>query len=305
MVSIVTKKIKNNEYLYLVDSVRDKDRVIQKTIKYLGKKRPVLKEEFDCMKFSYGGRDWVLTDFKDELSYQDHHALKKASDSYKQYLKSLDKVSKEKEKERFLSVFVSHSNAIEGSTLTVKDTYNYLFQDTVPGGYSKKELFMASNLLGAWNYLEKNCNRLPTSHDLFELHALVNRNIESEETLGKYKGVQNYIGDIYTSSYLFVDEKMAKLLDWIKRAYHKIDNFEVAFQSHAQFEIIHPFVDGNGRVGRLLMNWLLMYKGIVPFAVHISKRNDYLSALNNSRKGKIEAICRFCLREYLEQYHFM
>ncbi len=99
MVSIVTKKIKGNEYLYLVESIRKGEKVIQKTIKYIGRKRPVTKEEFDCMKFSYKNKDWVLNDFKDELSYQDHKKMKDASNSYKEYLKNLDKVSKEKEKE--------------------------------------------------------------------------------------------------------------------------------------------------------------------------------------------------------------
>jgi len=86
MVSIVTKKIKENEYLYLVDSIRKKNKVIQKTIKYIGKKRPILKEEFECMKLSYKNEDWVLNESKDELSYNDHEEMKKASNSYKKYL---------------------------------------------------------------------------------------------------------------------------------------------------------------------------------------------------------------------------
>ena len=68
MVSIVTKKIKNNQYLYLVDSVRKGDRIIQKAIKYIGRKRPVPNEEFECMKLSYSKNDWVLDIFKDNLS---------------------------------------------------------------------------------------------------------------------------------------------------------------------------------------------------------------------------------------------
>ena len=91
----------------------------------------------------------------------------------------------------------------------------------------------------------------------------MNRRIESEKTLGVYKPVQNYVGDVYTTSYLFVDERMKRLLRWMRAAFRKIDDFEVTFQSHEQFEIIHPFVDGNGRVGRLLLNWLLMYRGLM------------------------------------------
>ncbi|MBU1632396.1 MAG: Fic family protein, partial [Nanoarchaeota archaeon] len=266
MASIVTKNVKGKEYIYLVDSLRKGNKVIQKTIKYIGAKRPVLKEEFDCMNLSYKNQDWILNNYNNQLSYQDHQNMKDISDKYNEYLKSLDKISREKEKERFLSIFISNSNAIEGSTLTVKETFNYLFNDIAPKDHSKKELFMASNLLNAWNYLEKNCKKFPTDKDLFELHRLVNLNVEDEVTLGKYKKVQNYIGDVHTSSYLFVKEKMKKLFFWIKKSYKQVNDFEVAFQSHAQFEIIHPFVDGNGRVGRLLLNWLLIMKSLMPLA---------------------------------------
>src|SRR6056297_1216034 len=117
MVSIVTKTIKGNEYLYLVASIRKGSKVIQKTIKYIGKKRSVPKEEFECMQYSYDEKDWILTTTKDTLSYQDHEAMKKASEAYKDYLKGLDSISREKEKERFLSNFIANSNAIEGSTM--------------------------------------------------------------------------------------------------------------------------------------------------------------------------------------------
>ena len=304
MVSIVTKRIKGNEYLYLVRSIRKKDKVIQETIKYIGKKRPIPKEEFECMKISYKKDDWVLNDFKDELSYQDHEKMKKASNSYKKYLESLDKITSEKEKEKFLSIFISNSNAIEGSTMSVKDTFNYLFNDVVPKGHTKKELRMASNMISAWNYLEKNQKNLPKHKDFFKLHEFVNRDIESEETLGKYKKSQNYIGDVYTTSHLFTEERMDAFLKWISKAFRDINDFEVAFQSHAQFEIIHPFVDGNGRMGRLLLNWLIMYKNHMPLAIPVKKRGEYISALNTVRRGVVKAICRFCFGVYINQYKF-
>lgn len=305
MVSIVTKKINGKEYLYLVTSIRKDKKVIQKVIKYIGKKRPIPKEEFECMVFSYNKQDWILNQIKDELSYQDHKKMRDVSNAYKQYLKSLDKMSLEKEREKFLATFISNSNAIEGSSLSKKDTFNYLFNDITPKGHTNKEMHMASNLLKAWEYLERNQHKLPSEKDLFELHKLVNKNIESDDTLGSYKTVQNYVGDEITTSKLFVNEKMTKLVDWIKTAFKKIDDFELAFQSHAQFEIIHPFIDGNGRVGRLFMNWILMYKGLSPLAIRSSKRADYISALNNSRKRKIVAICNFCFGEYTSQYTFL
>jgi Fic family protein len=305
MVSIVTKRIHGKEYLYLVDSIRKGKKIIQKTIRYVGVKRPIRREEFESMKLSYRNKDWIIDGFKDQLSYADHQEMKKASEMYQEHLQKLDSVSKEKEKQKFLSQFIASSNAIEGSTLSAKETYDFLFEDIVPKDHTKKELFMASNLLEAWKYVEKSYKHFPTNKDLKKLHALVNKNIEDDETLGQYKKVQNYIGDVLTTSYLFVEEKMKKLFPWIKQAFRKVNNFEVTFQSHAQFEVIHPFIDGNGRVGRLLLNWLLMMKKLSPLAISDKRRSDYISALENSRRGKKESICKFCFKEYLKQYKFV
>src|SRR3989344_553350 len=175
MVSILTKKINGKEYLYLVDSLRKGEKVIQKTIKYVGPKRPIPKSEFECMLFSYRNEDWILTVHEDVLPYTHHQEMKKASQQYQQHLSNLDAISKEKEQQRFLSIFIASSNAIEGSTMTAKATFDFLFKDTIPKDHSKKELFMASNLLEAWKYVEKNHRRLPTNRDLQELHARVNR----------------------------------------------------------------------------------------------------------------------------------
>ncbi|MBI4140142.1 Fic family protein [Candidatus Woesearchaeota archaeon] len=304
MVNIVTKRIGRNEYLYLVRSLRDGEKVVQKTLKYIGKKRPIPEEEFECMKLSAEDKDWILSKQEDVLSYTEHEKLKLVSQSYHQHMKTLNTISKEQTRENFLSKFIASSNAIEGSTMTQKETYEYLFNDTIPNHRKKKELFMATNLYNAWIFLEKNFHRHPTHHDMHELHKRVNKDIETEETLGRYKKVQNYIGDVYTTSYIYVQDRMHKLLRWIRTAYKNINDFEVAFQSHAQFEIIHPFVDGNGRVGRLLINWILLNKKYAPIAIRAERRNEYIQAIDTARKGSREAIVKFCAEEYLEQYKF-
>jgi len=305
MVSIVSKNISGKQYMYLVESVRKGDKVIQKTIKYIGKKRPIREEEFDCMKLSYENKDWVLKEFIDTLSYQDYNKMREASKKYKNHISSLDSISREKEREIFLSKLIANTNAIEGSTMTQEETFRYLFEDKTPKGHSRKEIHMAENLLKALNYVEQNFKRFPNKIDILELHKIVNYDIEDDFTLRGYKQVQNYVGGMYTSSYLFVEEKMSLLFRWIKKAYRNIDDFEVAFQSHAQFEIIHPFVDGNGRVGRLLLNWLLMYKGLSPLIIRNTLREDYISALNVARIGELSKISKFCFIEYMNYYKFV
>lgn len=305
MVHIVTKNIKGNEYLYLVESIRNGSKIIQKTIKYIGRKRPIPKEEFECMKLSHSNKDWILHFHKDYLSYQHHEKLKKKSKLYQEYLTTLDKTSLEKEQHRFLSRFIANSNAIEGSTLTPNETYQYLFEQTIPSGKTKKELHMTDNLFEAWKYIESHFRETPTISHLLKLHALVNKGIEEDSTLGKLKSVQNYIGDKHTTSYLFIEEKLQQLLEWIQNAKKEVNDFEIAFQSHAQFEFIHPFVDGNGRVGRLLLNWLLLQKKLSPLAITVRKRSEYIVSLENATRGNVRAICEFCFEEYINQYDFV
>lgn len=304
MVSIVKKNIKGNDYLYLVDSIRTGKKVRQKTIKYIGPKRPVRKEELDCMKLSYSNEDWVLSKAKDQLSYQDHKLLKETSDKHKSYLKSADPLTREKENNRFLSIFIANSNAIEGSTLTPSDTYKYLFEDIVPYGKTKKELHMATNLLNAWNYMQSQIKTKPSLKHLQELHKLVNKDIETDATLGKFKPIQNYVGTSLTTSFLFVEEKLKKLLTWTTTAKKSMNDFEIAFQSHVQFEVIHPFIDGNGRVGRLLLNWLLIQFKLEPLAIDVSARAEYILTLENARRGNLKAICSFCMAQYLKTYSY-
>ncbi len=92
MVSIVTKKIKGIEYLYLVESLRKDKKIIQKTIKYIGKKRPIPKEEFESMNLSYKNEAWILKEFKDLLSYQNHEEMEKLSEYQFEHIKGLDDV---------------------------------------------------------------------------------------------------------------------------------------------------------------------------------------------------------------------
>lgn len=89
MASIVTKKIKGHEYMYLVESIWEGVHIKQKTIKYIGEKRPIPQEEFECMEMSYKKKDWILHEFVNELSYKNHHLMKKASDNYQEYNKTL------------------------------------------------------------------------------------------------------------------------------------------------------------------------------------------------------------------------
>ena len=74
---------------------------------------------------------------------------------------------------------------------------------------------------------------------------------------------------------------------------------------HHRLLWIHPFLDGNGRVGRLLLNWLLLRKKLAPLAIPSAKREQYITALENAQRGNLKAISQFCYEEYIQQYQFV
>ena len=77
---------------------------------------------------------------------------------------------------------------------------------------------------------------------------------------------------------------------------------ELAFKFHQQFEKIHPFADGNGRVGRMLLNYILIKAGYYPIIIRKTHRNHYLKALQAADIGRYVPLMRFALEKAKETY---
>jgi Fic family protein len=91
---------------------------------------------------------------------------------------------------------------------------------------------------------------------------------------------------------------MNALLKWYKKNQETMYPLELAFKFHAQFEKIHPFCDGNGRVGRLLINYILLKKGYFPIIIRKTLRNQYIKALEAADRKKWVPIMRFAIKNY-------
>ncbi len=176
-----------------------------------------------------------------------------------------------------------HSNAIEGNTLTLRETKVVLEGITV-GGKSMREHFEAINHRDAILYVE---DIVTESEELSErqikdIHKLVLKGIDDDEA-GRYRRENVVIAGASTTppSFLHLPERMALLLDWYKGAstLHPIMRAAVL---HTRFEEIHPFIDGNGRTGRLLMNLELMKAGYAPAVIQKEDRLAYYDALDEA-----------------------
>lgn len=180
--------------------------------------------------------------------------------------------------------FIYNSNAIEGNTLTLKETDIILQYGVTVKGKSLKEHEEVKGQKYAINFLKEIIKRNePLSLRLIrEFHSLVlNDDIENR---GKFKQSNNEIlgAGFETTPYYLVEEKLTELID--KYNSNKVDGLVTKVSYfHADFEKIHPFIDGNGRTGRLLLNLELMKNGYPITVIRNEEREEYYTALETAQ----------------------
>jgi len=175
-----------------------------------------------------------------------------------------------------------HSNAIEGNTLSLRETQIVLEGVTV-GGRSLREHLEAINHRAAIAWVEEllQAGKPITEWDVRQLHQLVLKGIDPDHA-GRYR-TENVaiVGASHTPpAAVLVPEQMAELLRWYSSAACSLHPIERAAEFHTRFEQIHPFIDGNGRTGRLLMNFSLMRDGYPPAVLRKENRLNYYQALD-------------------------
>lgn len=187
-----------------------------------------------------------------------------------------------------------HSNAIEGNTLTLRETKVVLEGITV-GGKSVREHFEATNHRDAISYVEKIVTeREPISEwQIKNIHALVMKGIGGDEA-GRYRQENVVIAgaSLTPPHFLHLNEEMRDLIAWDRAAIEAHPIMRAA-ELHTRFVGIHPFVDGNGRTGRLLLNFELMKSGYPPAVIRKEDRLSYYTALDEAcTKGDYDKITR-------------
>ena len=198
-------------------------------------------------------------------------------------------------RDRFILDMTYHSNAIEGSRMTVKET-EAAFKGKKVKGKEMFEVIEAINHKNALEFLLDNIKKgFKIDKDyILKLHEIVMYNFNNKLP-GKYRtGYVNLTNvDIALPSAQEVPLRMGKLIKNINN-YGKDSIKEIALD-HYEFEAIHPFFDGNGRVGRLIMISQLLSKGFAPSIIRVEDRYKYYAALGNADLGNynniVQMIC--------------
>lgn len=177
-----------------------------------------------------------------------------------------------------------HSNAIEGNTLTLQETKVALEGVTI-GGKTLREHFEAINHRDAIGYVEAVVARdEPFSlHMIRSIHALILKNID-DENAGAWRPFNVTISGArhVPPDALHVPERMEAFARWHASEGSALHPVELAARTHADFVKIHPFMDGNGRTARLLMNLDLMRNGFPPLVLPVERRLAYYESLDSA-----------------------
>ena len=191
--------------------------------------------------------------------------------------------------EQLVLAWTYHSNAIEGNTLTLKETKVVLEGITI-GGKSMREHFEAINHKEAIDYVEAIIHdQQPLSeHVIKSIHQLILKNIDPPNA-GIYRTENVLIAGANHKppEHLHIAEQMTALMTQYQQFNgHAIER---ATWLHSDFVRIHPFVDGNGRTARLLMNLDLMKSGFQPIIIKKNDRLAYYEALDKAHtEGQID-----------------
>ncbi len=213
------------------------------------------------------------------------------------------KATEDNRYEAFTSLFTYDSNAIEGNSLTLEETSFLLFERRVPSTKSLREINETLNHKSAFDFMLSYKENISKDF-ICELHKLVVQNTLKEELIdeiGKYRTLQVCIKgrDWMPPKPSEVPNEMKTLLTWYSKNKKHLHPIIIASYFHIAFETIHPFVDGNGRVGRLLMNFILHNFGYPMINIPNKIKFRYYESL---LKATIDGDLRLFVELILELY---
>lgn len=302
-VEIIKKR--NKKYFYLTKNLRLGKDKWKKIRLYLGSKKPSAREiKKASKKLEEEIKDYLhlIDPLYDLLSPNQIKELAVIKKAYNQWISKTSVLEKENYDEWFLTEFTYNSNAIEGSTLTLRETALVLFEKIAPAGRTFREIREADNHKAAFDYLFKYKGDIDKEF-VCKLHHLLFHNTLSENA-GVFRKVQVWIrgAPIIPPKPKEVEKEFKKLLRWYKKNKAKYHPVAIASYMHTSFESVHPFIDGNGRVGRLLLNFILLKNKFPMVNIKNKERFRYYEAIRKAQEGNLKPFADIVIKGIKEQF---
>jgi len=305
---ISTKRIKGKERHYLESSIRLPDGQVKKVSIYLkdyhpkdkktiiNKYRSVIDSKTSDLVTSWAAKYYQPSNIFDGNALM---RLEEISFAYKKLTRQLSWKQWDDIIDRFTVNFTYESNALEGNSLTLKDVTMILHEKKLLEGQDLREVYETLNTKTAMGLIF-NRKFAVTEEDIIRLHKIL---VKDTGVAFGYKRFPNFLvgSDVKTTLPENVKEEMDKLLVWYNNN-KKMHPLQRAAIFHGKFEKIHPFEDGNGRTGRLLINIILLSHNYPPLLIRKTHRLSYFSALEAFDKKHEAKLFRFLLEKYKFTY---
>lgn len=201
-------------------------------------------------------------------------------------------------KQRYDVRFTYQSNSIEGNTLSQSETELVLSKGITIGGKTLVEHLEVVGHKEAIDYIET-LSRAETSigeWEIRQIHSLIMRKIAPAEA-GRYRQLDVKAAGtdyVYPPHYLLPD-LMDEFVQWMQSAQAQAHPVLYASEAHYRFVSVHPFADGDGRTGRLVMNLLLLKAGFPIVSISNERRRDYIDALSAAQQSQDNLALLFSL----------
>lgn len=281
---IITRKKGKQKYFYLQHSLRNGKKVITKE-RYLGTEIPANIAEIKSV-------------FRNEIQKDINEKLEKIKENFQAEWKRIPESAKEKELEEVSIAFTYNTNAIEGSTITLDEVREIIHDKISPNKPLRDVMETEAHSKTFLQMLKK--NEKITKELLLKWH----RDIFGEtkqDIAGKFRDYLVRIGPHLTPDWQDVEGLMKDFMKFISKN-GKMNTVELSGRAHYRFEKIHPLGDGNGRIGRLLMNFILWHGKYPMLIIEYKKRISYYRALQKDEDYFVSYFIRRYLAVYKKRY---
>ncbi|MDP2750135.1 MAG: Fic family protein [Nanoarchaeota archaeon] len=275
--------LKKNGYYYIRHSLRKDERVITRE-KYLGKEVPENIEEIKSA--------FLMECIKEDLFRKLSAVKKNFGREWKTYPESV----KKKVLIDFLIKFTYNSNAIEGSTITLEETEDIIKRKLAPHK-SIKDIQETINHSKA--FFQAINEKKISSETLLAWHNEIFYD-SKPDIAGTWRTYLVRVGEYRAPNWQEIKKLIKNLFVWYEKNVKMMHPVELAARAHYRFEKIHPFGDGNGRIGRLIIAHILKKNSYPIIVIEYSGRKQYYNALSKNEDEFVKYFMKRYLKEYKE-----
>lgn len=326
MVYIYKKTVGGKPYYYLRVSERKGEKVVAKDIAYLGNSIDEVKKALESPKYKnqirkayktlhnflesnhYIEKAISLKLKKDEFLTEKIVEIEACKLHYNSVFKNKDSLTKQETLKGFVIEFAFNTSSIEGNTITLQQARNLLDEGLTPKDKTLREIYDLQNSENVFLSLFKSNKEI--SHDfIIDVHSRLMKNIDMR-TGYRTDDVRIIKANFKSTPFPYIKDDMNLLLKWYNNNKNKLHPLVLGVMFHHKFEKIHPFMDGNGRTGRIILNCILIKNNYPPIIIRKKFRNEYLDALKVADKSGLMnferkdyfSLIQFAAKEFTEGY---